>query len=85
METQTNSLPKKTGLHYWEIGLVFMNILLAINGVIFVIYVMIKFLKLGAEVNLSGNKVKFNNYHASTNFFVFNRANHVLGLFINIR
>jgi hypothetical protein len=74
MKRQTNSLPKLTGLRSWDIGIILINMLLAINGVMFIV-VMFNFLKWGAERviydNGSDKAVTFNEY-SSKNFFIYN-------------
>ncbi len=72
MKRQTNQpVPKQTGSSNCEIGLVLINLMLAINGIIFFV-VMWFLLKWGAERNLGGNKRTINNVYASRNFFVYN-------------
>jgi hypothetical protein len=83
MKRQTNSTSKKTGLHYWEIGLVLINILLAVNGIIFSV-VMYFFLKWGVKsvTEVGQNRIvgTFNNDYASKNFFAFNVPIMFLGI-----
>ncbi len=72
MKRQTNPpVPKQTGSNCCEIGLVLINLVLAINGIIFFV-VIVFLLKWGAKRNLDGDNVTHNNVYASRNFFVYN-------------
>jgi hypothetical protein len=82
MKRQTNPpIARETGLRFWDIGIVLINMLLAINGVIFIV-VMFNFLRWGAERVFYDDgrhkKVNFNEYSAK-NFFVYNVPIMLLG------
>jgi hypothetical protein len=83
MKRQTNPpIATKTGLSYWEKGLVLVNLLLSINGIIYMV-VMFNFLRWGGgRYDMGYKRIGVSaNVYASKNFFAYNVPIMFLGSF----